>query len=71
MSNKNDLISFQKPLIISVFVIVISFKELGEMKKDEVKKDNFPQTNIEFKPVTYVSISFIDTFRILSCGLEN
>ena len=46
------------------------FKEIVDKKNDKVKFDIIPGTNEEYFSVTYGCIRFIDSYRILSMGLD-
>ena len=45
------------------------FKNLIDKKKHEVKLNNFPKRNEDYKTVTYGCIQFLDSFEILSSSL--
>ena len=47
------------------------FKKLVDKKNDKVKFDIIPKTNEEYISVTYGCIRFIDSYRILSSGLDS
>ena len=47
------------------------FKKLVNMKNNKVKFDIIPKTNEEYISVTYGCIRFIDSYRILSSGLDS
>ena len=46
------------------------FKKLVDEKNDKVKFEIIPKTNEEYISVTYGCISFIDSYRFLSSGLD-
>ena len=47
------------------------FKKLVDKKNNKVKFDIIPKTNEEYIPVTYGCIRFIDSYRLLSSGLDS
>ena len=47
------------------------FKKLVDKKNDKVKFDIIPKTNEEYISVTYGCIRFVDSYRLLSSGLDS
>ena len=47
------------------------FKKLVDKKKDRVDFDVIPKTNEEYISVTYGCSRFIDSYRVLSSGLDS
>ena len=57
--------------IFSNFDCHMFFKKLVDKKKDLVDFEIIPKTNEEYISVTYGCITFIDSYRFLSSGLDS
>ena len=52
-------------------IVICFFKKLFYKKNDKVKFEIIPKTKEEYISVTYGCISFIDSYRFLSSGLDS
>ena len=55
----------------SNYACLMFYKTLVNKKNDTVKLDIIPKTNEEYISVTYICISFIDSYRFLSSTLDS
>ena len=54
-----------------ITIVICFFKRLVDKKKDKVDFEIIPKTNEEYISVTYRCISFVDSYRFLSSGLDS
>ena len=70
MLHRDKIFLNQIFFIILVITIVNYLLKIYWINNDKVKVDIVPKTNNEYKPATFGSIRFIDSYRFLSCSLD-